>query len=261
MNKKNDLFEELNLDNDGRGLCAPLDIDIRSVKQRVNAKLASAYTERKSVTMKSKKKISLIVIAAALALGITAFAASGIVSTWFSSSSSIPDYKSLPTVRQVTKDIGYAPVIVESFENGYTFKNGSIIKNNLADESGKSIERFKSVSFDYEKDGDTVIFAQDKFNSKAELQGDVVKTVNGTDIYYYSYANKLVPPDYKLTDEDKKAEDSGELVFTYGSSKVEISKVQSATWVRDGVQYQLLQTDSTLSRDELTAMVEEILNK
>lgn len=55
--------------------------------------------------------------------------------------------------------------------------------------------------------------------------------------------------------------DSGELVFTYGSSKVEISKVQSATWVRDGVQYQLLQTDSTLSRDELTAMVEEILNK
>lgn len=47
----------------------------------------------------------------------------------------------------------------------------------------------------------------------------------------------------------------------YGSSKVEISKVQSATWVRDGVQYQLLQTDSTLSRDELTAMVEEILNK
>ena len=46
----------------------------------------------------------------------------------------------------------------------------------------------------------------------------------------------------------------------YGSSKVEISKVQSATWVRDGVQYQL-QTDSTLSRDELTAMVEEILNK
>ena len=79
MNRKNDLFEELNIDKEQNDFCSPLDIDIRAVKQNVNAKLDSAYTERKSYTMKSKKKISLIVIAATLALGLTVFATSGII--------------------------------------------------------------------------------------------------------------------------------------------------------------------------------------
>lgn len=261
MNRKNDLFEELNIDKEQNDFCSPLDIDIRAVKQNVNAKLDSAYTERKSYTMKSKKKISLIAIAATLVLGITVFAASGIVSTWFSSSSSTPDYKSLPTAEQVAGDIGYEPVLIESFENGYTFKDGNIVKNNLADENGKSIEKFKSVSFDYKKDGDTVIFAQDKVKSKIDISGDVVKNVKGTDIYYYDYTNKLVPPDYKLTDDDKKAEENGELIFSYGSSKVEIKEVQSVTWVKDEMQYQLLQIDGKLTSDELVKMAEEILNK
>ena len=261
MNRKNDLFEELNIDKEQNDFCSPLDIDIRAVKQNVNAKLDSAYTERKSYTMKSKKKISLIVIAATLALGITVFATSGIVSTWFGSSSSTPDYKSLPTAEQVTKDIGYEPVLIDTFENGYAFKDGNIVKNNLKDENGNSVEKFKSVSFDYKKDGDTVIFAQDKVKSKIDISGDVVKNVKGTDIYYYDYTNKLVPPDYKLTDDDKKAEENGELIFSYGSSKVEIKEVQSVTWVKDEMQYQLLQIDGKLTSDELVKMAEEILNK
>ena len=261
MNKKNDLFEELNLDNDGRDLCAPLDIDIRSVKQRVNAKLASAYTERKSVIMKSKKKISLIVIAAALALGITAFAASGIVSTWFSSSSSVPDYKSLPTAEEVKKDIGYDAVVVDGFDNGYVFKNGSVVDNCFADEDGNTVERFKSVSFDYEKEGDTVIFTEDCFSSEVGIAGEVVKSLNGTDIYYHSYKNKSVPGGYELSEEDKKAEESGELVFSYGSPEVEIHDIKTVTWVKGGLHFQLLQIDGRLSSDELVKMAEEVIER
>ena len=257
MNKKNDLFEELNIDKNG----GPLNIDINAVKRRVNAKLESAYTERKSIAMKSKKRISFIVIAATLALGITVFAVNGVVSTWSSSSSSAPDYTSLPTEKQVMKDIGYETVLIDSFENGYTFKDGNVVNNNLKDENGGSVEKFKSVSFDYEKDGDKVIFSQDKFNSEKCMAGDVIKTVNGIDIYYYSYTNKVVPADYKLTDEDKKAEENGELVFTYGSSEVEIKQVQHVSWVKDGVLCQLLQIDGKLSSDGLIKMAEEILSK
>ncbi len=260
MNRKNDLFKELNITKKNPDFCNPLDIDIQSVKKKVNSKIDSASTERESITMKSKKKISLIAVAATLALGITVFAAGGIVSTWFSSSSSTPDYKSLPTAEQVTKDIGYEPVLIDTFENGYAFKNGSIVKNNLADENGNSIEKFKSVSFDYEKDGDIVVFAQDKFNFEMKLQGEVIKTVKDTDIYYYSYTNKSVPAEYKLTDDDKKAEESGELVFSYGAEKVEIKNVQSVTWIKDGTQYQLLQINGKLSADELSDMAEEVIS-
>ena len=261
MIKRNDLFEELNIDKKNMDFCSPLDIDIQAVKQNVGAKLDSAYSERKIVTMKSKKKISIIAVAATLVLGITAFAANGIVSNWLSSSSAKPDYKSFPTAERVIKDIGYAPVLIQNFKNGYAFESGSIVNNNLTDESGKSVEKFKSVSFDYEKDGDEVIFSQDKFNSQTELSGSVIKTVNGVDIYYYNYMNKTVPADYKLTDEDKKAEANGELVFTYGAADVKIRNVQSVTWRKDGMQCQLLQIDGKLSADELAGMSEDILDK
>lgn len=72
MKRKNDLFEELNIGKE-QGFCAPFEIDTGSVKKRVRAKIDSACTERKTVTMRSKKKIALIAAAAALTLGISAF--------------------------------------------------------------------------------------------------------------------------------------------------------------------------------------------
>ena len=44
-------------------------------------------------------------------------------------------------------------------------------------------------------------------------------------------------------------------------NKVEIKEVQSVTWVKDEMQYQLLQIDGKLTSDELVKMAEEILNK
>ena len=230
------------------------------MQNRILKKVKKANYRKEGHYMKSKKKISLIAIAAALVLGITAFATSGMVTTWFSSSSSDAEYKSLPSAEQVKSDIGYEPVLIDTFENGYTFKDGSVIKNNLVDESGNSVEKFKSVSFRYEKNGDRVIFSQDKFNSEQDTEGEIISTVSGTDIYYFSYTNKIVPPDYKMTDEDKKAEENGELVFSYGSSKVEISEVQSVTWRNNGIKYNLMQIDGKLSGDELAGMAEEIIS-
>lgn len=230
------------------------------MQNRILEKVRKADYRKEDHYMKSKKKISLIAIAAALALGVTVFAASGIVTTWFSSSSSIPEYKSLPSAKQVKSDIGYEPVLIGEFENGYTFKEGSVINNKHVDESGNSVEKFKSVSFKYEKNGDRVIFSQDKFNSELDTEGDIISTVSGTDIYYFSYTNKIVPPNYKMTDEDKKAEENGELVFSYGSSEVEILEVQSVTWRSNDIQYQLLQIDGKLSADDLVSMAEEIIN-
>ena len=107
MKKKRNLLEELNINrqNDFKG---PYNIDIQKIKGMVHNNIDSAYSERKIGVMKSKKKFSIIAVAAALVLGITAFAASGIIKSWYSSSSSIPDYRSLPTEQQCIKDIGYA---------------------------------------------------------------------------------------------------------------------------------------------------------
>ena len=253
MKQKNDLFEELNINPKNRDVCSPFAVDIQAIKRNVNRTLDSAYTERKTVIMKSKKKTACIALAATLALSVTAFAANGLVSNWFSSSSSFADYKTLPTAQQVKKDIGYTPILIDSFANGYAFQDGNIINNNLTDENGNTRTAKTNRS------GDIVIFAQDKYNSQAELQGSVAKTVGDTDIYYYSYTNKVVPADYELTDADKAAKANGDLVFSYGSAEVELNEIQSATFVKDGMQYQLLQINGKLSGDELVKMAEELV--
>lgn len=261
MTKKRDLLRELNINEMTDIGSGPLDINIEQIKDMVHSNINSAYSERKLSVMKSKRKISAVAAAAVLVLGITVFAASGIIRSWHSSSSSVPEYTSLPTAKQCIDDIGYTPVLIESFKNGYSFADGSVVSNDLRDDGGNSVEKFKSVTFRYEKDGDEVNLSQEKFNSEVGNSGDVIASVSGVDIYYDTYMNKLVPPDYKMTDEDKKAEESGELVFSWGVDKACIKKVQSVSFAKDGIHYNLLQIDGNLSSDELAEMAKEIIEK
>lgn len=261
MKKKRDLFLELNIKKIKEIDDSPFNIDIEKIKSKVNNSINSAYHERTVNFMKSKKKIALIAAATVCVLGITVFAASGIISVWNSSSSGIPEYESLPSAEQCIEDIGYVPVLVNTLNGGYEFKNGSLVDNNLKDENGNVVEKFKSVHFRYEKDGDRVHFSQDKVNSEIERSGKVAATVGGVEIYYNSYTNKFVPGDYELTEEDKTAKENGELVFSYGTGDVQIIKVQAVNWVKDGILYNLMQMDGKLSADELVEMAKEVIEE
>ena len=88
MNKKRNLLDELNIKGYSDNSSGTLDISVERIKDMVNNRIDSASTERMLKPMKSKKKIALIAVAATLVMGITVFAASGIISQWFSSSSS-----------------------------------------------------------------------------------------------------------------------------------------------------------------------------
>lgn len=259
MSRKRNLSKEININGRAENSSNALDVSIDRIKQMVNNQIFSASVERTTHTMKLKK-ISVIA-AATLVIGITAFAASGIVSQWFNSSSSTPNYEMLPTAEQIVKDIGYETVTIEKFENGYKFESGSIVDNVLADEMGNVVGKIKSVIFRYEKDGDEIIFSQEKDNSTIEMDGEVFTTVDNIDVYYYSYTNKIVPSDYKMTDEDKKAEESGKLVFSYGLDEIRISEVQAVSWKKDGMHFQLIQIDGKLSANELAEMSQEIIQK
>ena len=250
MRRKN-LLKELGIQKQADTSCNALDIDTENIRQRVYAKLDFADTERKQTTMRSKKKILPLLIAATLTIGATAVAATGKISMWTGSSASRADYTSLPTSEQITKDIGYRPVLIDTFENGYCFKDGNIVKNSFKDDNANVIEKFKSVSFE-----------QQKFNSKLTPAGDIIATINGTNLYYVHYINKVVSDDYELTEQDKKDQASGKVVFSYdgSASQIEVSQVQSVNWNKDGIQYDLLQIDGQLSADELADMAREVIN-
>ena len=217
--------------------------------------------ERRHRMFKTKKRIAMLAAAVIMALGITAFAATGVISTWYASSSSRPDYRTLPSAEKVNNDIGYDVKLIEQFSNGYAFKNGSIVKNELADEDNQTVEKFKSVVFRYQKGKDEVEFTQDQYRSASEPAGTLTETVNGVEVFYDSYVNKIVPPNYQLTEEDKRAEENGDLVFSYGSDKVEIISWQNVNWSIGDRHYELFQevNSHSLSKEEIVEMAREVI--
>ncbi|MFR5914292.1 MAG: hypothetical protein ACLUGJ_03775 [Blautia wexlerae] len=57
-----------------------------------------------------------------------------------------------------------------------------------------------------------------------------------------------------MTEQDKKDQASGKVVFSYddSASQIEVSQVQSVNWNKDGIRYDLLQIDGQLSAGELS---------
>ena len=261
MNREKALLAYLGL-SEQREESGPAVIDAEAVKAMVHNRIGSVTPGRRNTPMLKLKKLRPVLIAAivVMALSVSGFAASGIIARWDSHSRGRAEYKTLPTVEQSVKDAGYAARLIEEFSNGYVFQEGSIVYNDFVDESGQATESFKSFCFTYAKAGDEVLFAQEKYDSELDgHSGNIAATVDGIDVMYSSYNNKLVPADYEPTDEEKAAEESGELVFSYGSGKVTTQVVQSVSWQEDNVHYSLVQMNGALSAEELADMAAEII--
>lgn len=258
MNTERNLYRELNLAQPNNSDSFPV-LDTQNIKARVHNCIDSAPTERKIYVMKAKMKYMLAAVVAILALATTALAASGTIAMWNGHSASTPDYTTLPSAQECAEVIDFEPVLMEQFENGYAFESGNVVFNDMTNESGQSVETFNSLELRYEKNGDQVIFSQLKCNTEIEESGSIAANVDDINIYYHGYDNKVVPADYEMTDADKLAEASGALVFSWGSDAVEIIRVQSVGWFKDGIHYSLMQMNGALTPAELTNMAAEII--
>lgn len=257
--KNKDLYKELSLKSKNSDI---LYVDKSKIKSRVLKDISSTLCERKVSYMKSKKKFIVLAAAAIMLLSVTVYAASGIISTWYSSSSPADELVSLPTAEECEKEMGYAPLLVDSFSNGYDFEGASFNNNALADENGKVVEKFKSLTCHYTKGNETVYLSVDKFDSTVEKPGKIHTAIDGIDIYAHSFNNKIVPPDYEKTEEDKALETAGKVYFNCdGIDHTEDHFVNSVSWEKDGILYNLMQSNGTLSVDDLVSMAEELINQ
>lgn len=239
-----------------------------SFKNKVSATLNSLPDKKENDEMESvkickkgsiKKKI-MVALVATMVIGTTVFAAGKICSI-SSSSSNIPTYTTIPTVEQVKKDFKFNPKLVNKFDNGYTFVNGCTVNSEGTDDKGNSVAKTKSLDFTYKKGNDKISLSMENGRlGERSKKETVIANYNGIDLYYYSYANKLVPANYKMTEQDKKDESSGKYVFSYGSDKEEISQVQCLNWMQDGINYSFLGIDSNISKDELVKMAQQVIN-
>lgn len=57
------------------------------------------------------------------------------------------------------------------------------------------------------------------------------------------------------------AQANGEVIFSYGSDKIETVNVQAIQWIKNDIYFNLLQYDGNLSSGDLIDMASEIIKK
>ena len=85
------------------------------------------------------------------------------------------------------------------------------------------------------------------------------KEINGVTVYYHSYVQKIVPPDYQPTAEDEARQAAGGFNLAYGGDQVEEHVIQSVFWQTADGNYEIMGSDVSLTADELFAMAGEVL--
>ena len=89
-----------------------------------------------------KKRMAAAVIAATVVVGGSAFAFGGTaISQIIARCSASADYTSLPSAQQCQQDAGFTPALLQSFDNGFAFKDGVIVHNQEQNEDGQTIRK------------------------------------------------------------------------------------------------------------------------
>lgn len=236
-----------------------------NLKQRIDFQIAGrSLKEERRMKGMSIKKVVLGVAAACVMVGTAAAAGSGIVS-YIGHGSAIPDYTKFEDMGKAEAEIGYSVDSVESFSNGFRLDGIYIREEELQDESGQTLGKRKGLHASYSKGREEINVYCSKLlpveSGNVLEKGEYDKTSEADDITmgYRNNTYKAVPPDYEPTEEDEKAMESGHLQIGYGSDRIEISQFSSVIWVKDGIQYEILGFDVSLSADEMFHMAQEIM--
>lgn len=246
-----------------------------TLKQKIDAeigrqgKAVSTYlpAEQKEVSMKKAvygnrhfvgKKFVIGVAAACLLLSGSVFAGktAGYISGRHMGSYSYEEQG------KAEAKLGYEVDLVKAFDNGYSFQDMSIEETRAVGEDNGTIYTFPELFVDYARGGvKDVSLCIDQRPEKGEQDkaADMTDACGEIALRYDLYTYKLVPEGYVLTAEDRANLERDDYEISEGADKVTYSKMAHVTWEKDGVYYDLLAIDTTLSGEEMLGMAKEII--
>ena len=210
---------------------------------------------------RNKKKMAAVLVAAAMAVGGSAFAFGGTaISQIIATCSASADYTSLPSAQQCQRDAGFTPALLQSFDNGFAFKDGVIVHNQEQNEDGQTVNKYASLEFDYQKGDETVSLMQDSGSAQEKETGRCAAQKDGVSYYETTKTEKYVSDSYQMTEQDRKEEASGQVEFNVGQSDNGVETVQyhGINWTVGGVHYTLYQMNGSLTSAQMLEMAQQI---
>ena len=213
------------------------------------------------------KSAGLVAAACTLFVGVTAFAASGIITRMESHDrfgSEVTVYEDFGKIESATN---YDILTVNKFENGFTFKDAEVVESEAYGESGNKVEDSVGAVLTFEKDGMADINIHvDAINAEWDVEDTSIetRTIDGieakysVDEYLFLPASQEGSVSQELLD---RQESDDHFFISYGSSDEETKYYNHLSFDKDGVHYSLSAFDTTLTVDELFEMADELITK
>lgn len=174
-------------------------------------------------------------------------------------------YKTFPSQQRVLKDVGFIPKYTESLPDGFEYSNGGTGESTLTDDAGNVLTKTKDVTFSYKRGNEKSTLTLDITQIEEEFldndESEWVGDFNGINLYYYEKDYKFVPPNYELTEEDKRANEAGELEISYGTSEVSIENIQGLSWYEEGLHYMLMGSSQGFTIEEMIEIAKIIIQQ
>lgn len=233
------------------------------MRARILHRMAQENTKEVPISMfkHKKKRMAATVIAATVVVGGSAFAFGGTaISQIIATCSASADYTSLPSAQQCQRDAGFTPALLQSFDNGFAFKDGVIVHNQEQNEDGQTVNKYASLEFDYQKGDETVSLMQDSGAAHEKETDRCAAQKDGVSYYETTKTEKYVSDSYQMTEQDRKEEASGQVEFNVGQSDNGVETVQyhGINWTAGGVHYNLYQMNGSLTTAQMLEMAQQI---
>lgn len=233
------------------------------LKTRIDMEITARQEER---TMRKKIHFKRYIAAAACVclLVPAGIFAGGKVSSYVSSTNGA-DYKTSTDWKdldKMEKRVGIETDAVESFSNGYQYKEISNSAFNALDDEGNKMFKEKELGVTYENnDGEILNCYMRQADERVtdDRTPDATADYDGVTVNYYQETYKFVPEDYEKTAQDKAMEAAGGYYVSFGTDEIEEMQSMSVSWEKDGVAYSIQGFDTDLTPQEMLSMAGEMI--
>ena len=164
-------------------------------------------------------RTALLAAALVMLLTVTAYAASGNLAGYHSSTREATVWTRLYMLPEAEKKLGSSLTVPDRFENGFSFLIMDIHYIEHTDAEGTVIETFPEFRAQFKRSGDTVTLNAEETRQQPHDDTWSERKSGDVSVWCKSQTMKAVPEDYQVTEEDQAGQDSGELILSWGSDK------------------------------------------
>jgi hypothetical protein len=164
-------------------------------------------------------------------------------------------------LREVSKDqMKESPKFPDKFSNGMAFVKGNISHVKGMDEDNNQVITYSEAYADYGNNPQVVLSSHVHQDSiPAGDQAGQKEVYQGVELNSAKVQYLFLPGEQEPSEEDKKLQEEGKLMISYGSDQEERKLFKSVNWSENGIDY-LLFTFENVELNSLTAMAKEVID-